>query len=122
MIGDLFNNNKKRDVITREGQRFYKGKKYAIEKDTGYYVCTTVDESGIRRRLHVVMWEAEHGEKVGEGEIIHHKDWNKNNNVPENLEKVTVEEHNLIHNPPPPERQTEREKMLLKGLRERGLI
>lgn len=31
-----------RKVITREGQKLYMGKKYTKEKDTGYYVCTSV--------------------------------------------------------------------------------
>lgn len=100
-IGDIDGKSRdRRKVITREGQLFYKGKKYAIEKATGYYVCTVTDDKGRRRRLHDVMWETEHGKVIPEGYVIHHKDWNKNNNVIENLELVTVREHNLIHNPP----------------------
>ena len=94
MIGDMFNNNRRRDVCTREGQRMYMGKKYTKEAGTGYYVCT----SGSRRRLHVVIWEHEHGIKVPEGCVIHHLDWNKNHNVPENLVCLTVEEHERVHN------------------------
>lgn len=118
MLGDLFNNNRKRDVITREGQRFYNGKKYTVEKETGYMVCTT----GERKRLHVAMWEHEMNDIVKEGEVVHHKDWDKTHNVIENLIKVTVEEHNLIHNPPPLERATERELEILKKLKDLGLI
>lgn len=94
MIGDMFNTNRKRDVCTREGQRMYMGKKYAKEETTGYYVCT----SGSRKRLHVAMWEHEHGMEVPPGCVIHHLDWNKNNNVIENLVCLTVEEHERIHN------------------------
>ena len=94
MIGDLWNNNKKRDVCTREGQRMYMGKKYAIEAGTGYYVCT----SGNRKRLHVAMWEAKYGREVPPGCIIHHLDWNKSHNVIENLVCLTVEEHERVHN------------------------
>ena len=54
VIGDMFNNNKRRNVCTREGQKMYNGKKYAQDKETGYYVCTT----GNRKRLHVAMWES----------------------------------------------------------------
>lgn len=92
-IGD-FNKVNTRKVITREGQRMYMGKKYAREEATGYYVCT----SGSRRRLHIAIWEHEHGMDVPPGCVIHHLDWNKNNNVPENLVCLTVEEHERVHN------------------------
>ena len=47
MIGDMLNNNKRRDVKTRLDQVLYLGKKYRQDKKTGYYVCTT----GSRRSL-----------------------------------------------------------------------
>lgn len=47
MIGDMLNNNKRRDVKTRLDQVMYMGKKYRQDKKTGYYVCTT----GSRRSL-----------------------------------------------------------------------
>lgn len=94
MIGDLFNNNRRRDVCTREGQKIYRGKKYAQDKETGYYVCT----SGNRKRLHVAIWEHEHGMEVPPGCVIHHKDWCKTNNSIENLTCVTIEDHERIHN------------------------
>ena len=99
MIGDMFNNNRKRDVCTREGQRMYMGRKYAREKSTGYYVCT----SGSRRRLHDVLWEYENidGIKIiPEGYVVHHIDFNKSNNNISNLTCISVFGHNLIHNPP----------------------
>jgi hypothetical protein len=95
MIGDMFNNNKRRDVCTREGQKMYRGKKYAQDPATGYYVCTTGKK---RQRLHVAIWEHEHGMAVPPGCVIHHKDWCKTNNSVENLTCVTVEDHERIHN------------------------
>jgi hypothetical protein len=95
MIGDMFNNNKRRDVVTRVGQKMYNGKKYAQDPATGYYVCTTGKK---RQRLHVAIWEHEHGMAVPEGCVIHHKDWVKTNNSVENLTCVTVEGHEEIHN------------------------
>lgn len=92
-IGDFDKVNKKK-VLTREGQKLYMGKKYAQDKRTGYYTCT----SGDRRRLHDVMWEHEHGVNVPPGCVIHHLDWNKSNNNIENLICVTVWEHEKIHN------------------------
>lgn len=37
-------------------------------------------------------------EAARHGCVIHHLDWDKSNNVIENLVCVTMEEHNLIHN------------------------
>lgn len=96
MIGDVLNNNKRRDVKTRVDQVLYLGKKYRQDKRSGYYVCT----SGDRKRLHVAMWEAEAGIAVPPGCVIHHVDWVKVNNVIENLVCVTVSEHERIHNTP----------------------
>lgn len=98
MIGDLFNNNRKRDVITRADQVMRFGKKWRQDKNTGYYVCTTTDESGLRKRLHVEVWEQAHGVRVPPGCVIHHLDWNKTNNKIENLICVSVLEHERIHN------------------------
>ena len=96
MIGDMLNNNKRRDVCTRLDQVMFCGKKYRQDKRSGYYVCT----SGVRQRLHVAMWEQAAGREVPAGCVIHHLDWDKTHNVIENLVCVTVSEHNLIHNPP----------------------
>ena len=97
MKGDLFNSNKNtRNKITRVGQRLYMGKKYSIEKGTGYYVCT----SGARRRLHDVMWEHENKTKIPDGYVVHHIDYDKTNNTINNLTCISVFGHNLIHNPP----------------------
>lgn len=96
MIGDVLNNNKRRDVVTRLDQVLYLGKKYRQDKKTGYYVCT----SGNRKRLHVAMWEAEAGIAVPPGCVIHHVDWVKTNNIISNLVCVTVAEHERIHNTP----------------------
>lgn len=94
MIGDMLNNNKRRDVCTRLDQQMYMGKKYRQDKKTGYYVCT----SGNRKRLHVAMWEAEAGMSVPVGCVIHHVDWVKTHNEISNLVCVTVSEHERIHN------------------------
>ena len=94
-IGDFDGKSRNtRKVVTRVGQRMYMGKKYAVEKETGYLVCTT----GERKRLHVAIWEHEHGMEVPPGCVIHHKDWCKTNNSVENLTCVTVEDHERIHN------------------------
>ena len=94
MIGDMLNNNKRREVRTREDQVMFYGRKYRREA-SGYYVCTTGD----RERLHVRVWRRAHGGcEVPAGCVIHHLDWNKANNNVENLICVTIEEHEKIHN------------------------
>lgn len=93
MIGDLLNNNKRREVKTREDQVMYMGRKYRREA-SGYYMCTT----GSRRRLHDVIWETEAGRRVPPGCVIHHVNWDKSVNEVWNLVCVTVAEHERIHN------------------------
>ena len=97
MIGDLFNNNKRKDVVTRADQVMRFGKKWKQEA-SGYYVCTTTDDTGNRKRLHVEVWEHEHGVRVPPGCVIHHLDWNKRNNSIDNLICLTVWEHERVHN------------------------
>ena len=68
------------------------------------------------------MWETEHraGERIPEGYVVHHKDWNKNNNKINNLIMITVQEHNLIHNPP--REPNDEESEILEKLKRLGLI
>ena len=69
-------------------------KNIGVIRRPGYYVCT----SGSRRRLHVAMWETEHGMKVPPGCVIHHLDWDKSHNEISNLVCLTHEEHERVHN------------------------
>lgn len=107
-------------MCTRIGQVIYKGKKYAIEKETGYLVCTT----GKRERLHIVKYREEvlGGKEVPSGCVIHHKDWNKTNNSVDNLVCITIREHELIHTPPKAGTETEEDLRLIQKLKEMGLI
>lgn len=41
MLGDLLNNVNRREVKTREDQILFYGRKYRLDKQTGYYLCTT---------------------------------------------------------------------------------
>lgn len=53
---------------------------------------------GKMRLLHHVVWEAAHG-NIPEGYEIHHIDCNKKNNDLENLELLTVSDHQKTHSP-----------------------
>ncbi len=49
--------------------------------------------------LHVAVWKFNHpGETIGEDEEIHHLDFDKDNNAPENLVKMTKSDHTTLHN------------------------
>ena len=57
-------------------------------KGTGY--CGSVRE-------HVLIMEQHLGRSVEKGEVVHHIDGDKTNNVLDNLQLMTVEEHNNCH-------------------------
>ncbi len=46
---------------------------------------------------HVEVWERTHGRRVPAGHDVHHRDRNKLNNDPGNLQLVTKLEHKRIH-------------------------
>jgi len=70
--------------VELDGIKFYKDSK-------GYY-------SGAfkYKRLHVYIWEREHG-KVPKGYHVHHKDENKENNELSNLELIEKSRHLSLH-------------------------
>lgn len=68
--------------------RYFNGKKY-YPSGNGYYRNRTT--------LHRDIWEAIHGEKLKAGDVVHHIDGNKENNNPENLERLTDIEHRMKH-------------------------
>jgi hypothetical protein len=49
------------------------------------------------RHMHRVVAEEKLGRKLKKGEIVHHKDGDKWNNHPDNLEVMTQAEHARIH-------------------------
>lgn len=96
-IGDYDGKSRNtRTVRTREDQVIFMGKKYRKDKRTGYYLCTT----GARQRLHVAVWEERWGREVPRGCVVHHLDWDKNNNSADNLICLLVSEHEAVHHSP----------------------
>jgi hypothetical protein len=68
------------------------GYKWYYDHRTGYYRDTTT------RGLHVAVWEHFHQRRSPKGHDVHHKDHDKANNHPSNLELKTHGEHVAHHN------------------------
>lgn len=64
----------------------------------GYYYITSGEHQG--KYLHRLIWEDYH-KKSSEGRVIHHKDGNKRNNNPRNLQILNRSEHSALHNSTP---------------------
>lgn len=74
---------------------FVDGIRFRRDKMTGYYLSGH-RINGKRVRLHVYVWEKLNG-KTPDGYHIHHKDGNKYNNEPENLELKMAFDHLSLH-------------------------
>ena len=69
----------------------FDGLVFRRDKRTNYFL-----NARTRKRLHVYIWEYYNG-KVPEGYHVHHVDFNKDNNEPENLVLLTASEHLSLH-------------------------
>lgn len=98
------------DIAQIDGYKFRKDKK------TGYFLSSKkIGEH--RKRLHVYIWEKEHGE-VPKGYHVHHKDSDKNNNELNNLELLSSSRHAKLHGRElsDEERQRRRERIIENGI------
>lgn len=69
----------------------YNGMKYRRDKHTGYYL-----NAKTHKRLHVAVYENEVG-AIPDGYHVHHIDFNKDNNEPENLAVIPARDHEILH-------------------------
>jgi len=68
----------------------------AIINNKGYYHIISSEEGNQFKKLHRLIYESIHG-PIPQGYVIHHRDNNKLNNNPDNLEMMTVHDHNVLH-------------------------
>ena len=94
----------------------YNGYKFRKDKKTGYYLSSK-KINGKRKRLHVYIWENEHGE-IPAGYQVHHKDEDKTNNDISNFVLLTGKTHSEYHSNQYAE--SNREKMV-NNLRENAV-
>lgn len=76
--------------------QYFNGKMFTKDENTGYYLCSSKSADGIRKRMHVYVWEYYNG-SVPAGYHIHHKDEDKSNNDIHNLELKESTEHRSFH-------------------------
>lgn len=65
--------------------------------NSGYYRITSRKEGNHHKLLHRLIFEKFHGE-IPEGYIVHHKDEDKFNNCILNLELLSLNKHQNLHN------------------------
>lgn len=101
MLGHSFKNKKRPDIAEK-----FKGTKRTEEQRNNISIGRqkrAIEDgliAGGAKWEHHRVWNATHPDnpiKEGDGFIIHHKDFNHDNNAPNNLQKVTKAEHNKLH-------------------------
>lgn len=80
------------EIVRRKNNRAAQLRRVTKVKETSY-------RKFLGRHEHRVVAEQMLGRKLKRGEIVHHKDGNKHNNDPSNLEVLTQSQHILEHFP-----------------------
>ena len=75
---------------------YFDGKMFTRDERTGYYLCSTKNSDGVRKRMHVYVWEFYNG-PVPEGYHVHHIDEDKSNNDISNLKIMPGSDHVSMH-------------------------
>ena len=91
---------------------FIDGLTFCRDEKTGYYLNST-----IHKRLHRYVYERENG-PIQPGFHVHHKDHDRGNNEPENLELLSAKDHSNRHREEMPDelREWYRENMLKSAI------
>lgn len=76
--------------------QYFDGLHFTRDEKTGYYLCSKRTGDGVRKRMHVYVWEYYNG-PVPEGFHVHHADEDKANNDIENLELLKGSVHLSLH-------------------------
>lgn len=77
-----------------------KAKQKVITHDWYYAIRFDWEHKGKHKwrvKEHILIMEDLIGRRLKDGEVVHHIDWNKLNNLPSNLRLMTKEEHNKLH-------------------------
>ena len=70
---------------------------YITESGNGYMKASASTSGG--QFVHKMAYEFFSGEAIPDGYVVHHKDGNKQNNVPKNLEMMSDADHRRLHMP-----------------------
>lgn len=87
---DFFQKIVKAEGSEAEKYQWFNGKRYT-RKENGHY------RGYHGKYLHRAVWEFYNGE-IPKGYVVHHKDFNPENNSIENLQLMTHSEHKKLHN------------------------
>lgn len=78
----------KKHLITKFGNA-------SLDESTGYYRITNGVNTG--KLLHRLVFEDYHNCKLDNNDVIHHADFDKQNNHPSNLICMSIKAHNILH-------------------------
>jgi hypothetical protein len=92
--------NRRRKVIVRCDCGTEKEVSYSNLKCNGQKSCGCLPKSETNMRDYRKIYETHFNVKIKDGNHIHHIDANRQNNHPDNLIEVNIEEHYWIHNNP----------------------
>ena len=81
-------------------KRYKEGEILKIKKNNRGYRCVSLykNNKGKPKSIHIIVYETFNNYKLKKDECVHHDDENKENNYINNLKKMTLSEHSILHN------------------------
>lgn len=76
--------------------QYFNGLKFNLDKKTGYYLSSAMILKNRQERMHRYVWRFYFGE-IPKNHHIHHKNGNKQDNLIENLELISSNNHMALH-------------------------